>query len=104
MDLQKAEELAKLGQFAGIFSVEDETERKQRIKRFIAGLESQARKLENFEPRGRVSALRILAIQLQQYISDYEALNDAQKKEVQPLMDKINERMTEIQAIINKPR
>jgi hypothetical protein len=97
-DLQKLEEMSRLGQFAGLFALEDEADRKQQVKRCIAGMMTQARKLENYQPRQRLMAMRMLGIQLQQYVLDWDALNADQKKEAQPLMDYINQRLKEIET------
>src|SRR5206468_1970533 len=96
VDLQKLEELSNLGLYAGIFAIEDETERKTQVKRFIAGMESQARKLENYQPRQRRAAEMALTSQLQQYIVDVDALSHDQKKVVQPLIDYITKRLKEM--------
>jgi hypothetical protein len=96
VDLQKLEELSNLGLYAGIFGIEDETERKMQVKRFIAGMESMARKLENYQPHQRRAAEMALSTQLQQYIVDVDALSHDQRQEVQPLIDYIKKRLQEM--------
>jgi hypothetical protein len=104
-DAKKAEELARLGQtFGSIFSFEDKEERMRRIKQLRSSLETAARRLDTFEPRYRVAGLQIQMIHLQQLVLDFDALNDEQKKEVEPIMEFVNDRLKEAATITRDHR
>jgi hypothetical protein len=104
MDLKKAEELANLGQFAAIFAQENKGDREQLIKRYRAGLETSARRLDNFEPRYRLAAMRMVIVHLQQITTDYTALNEEQKKEVAPIMEFVNARIKEAETLLGRQK
>jgi hypothetical protein len=95
-DVEKMEKLARLGAFSGVFSVDDEKERAERVKRFRAALETQARRLDSYQPRYRRAATQLAKTQLQSILDDVVALDEKQKKEVAPLVDYIKKRLQEL--------
>jgi hypothetical protein len=95
-DVEKMEKLSRLGAFAGVFSTDDEKEREERIQRFRAALETQARRLEAYKPQYRSAATHLAKSQLQSILDDVKALDEKQKKEVAPLVDYIKKRLQEL--------
>jgi hypothetical protein len=95
-DVEKMEKLSHLGAFAGVFSADDEKEREERIKRFRAALETQARRLDAYKPEYRHAATQLAKSQLQSILKDVQALDETQKKEVSSIVDYIKKRLQDL--------
>jgi hypothetical protein len=95
-DVEKLEKLSRLGAFAGIFSADDEKEREERIKRFRAALETQARRLDTYKPEYRRAATQLAKSQLQSILNDVKTLDETQKKEVTSIVDYIKKRLQDL--------
>jgi hypothetical protein len=98
VDPAVAEERAKLGAFAGVFSIQDKEERLQKVRKLRAAIETQIRRMENYRPEFRRLASEFEIQQLRAILADYESLTDTQKEEVKLFVDFVRKRLTKIES------
>jgi hypothetical protein len=103
-DVAKLEKMSQLGSYAGIFSEEDETKRGEQIKLFRQALETQAERLDRFNPAQRRVATKLSRNQLQSILDDARALTEAQKKEIVPITDYLKQRIGELDKMLGKTK
>jgi hypothetical protein len=99
-DVAKLEQISRLGNFAGIFSEENDTKRGEQIQLFLLALQTQSQRLDNFDPAQRRMATRLSRNQFQTILDDVRQLSEEQKKEIAPIIDFLKKRIGELDKVL----